>query len=142
MALRKFPVLIRACWFGLNHHFSRRISYLPITTVQYTVLRTLFDFSPKKLSQRELSILIVSNKNNLSSIIKRLQQLKYIELSENRNDKRENHISLSKRGKKIFLLGRKEAISLQKKLMSNFSKDDINSIYEYLECINKKIPRN
>ena len=49
MISNKFPVLIRACWFSLNHHFSKKISALPITTVQYTVLRNLYDFSEKKI---------------------------------------------------------------------------------------------
>lgn len=140
MISNKFPVLIRACWFSLNHHFSKKISALPITTVQYTVLRTLFDFSEKKINQRELSKLIISNKNNLSSIIKRLRELDYIELKESKKDMREKHISLSEKGKKIFIECRKKAIPIQGRLVNEFLPDEVSSLTKYLEIVNKRIP--
>lgn len=140
MISNKFPVLIRACWFSLNHHFSKKISALPITTVQYTVLRTLFDFSEKKINQRELSKLITSNKNNLSSIIKRLRELDYIELKESKKDMREKHISLSEKGKKIFIKCRKKAIPIQGRLVNEFLPDEVSSLTKYLEIVNKRIP--
>ena len=140
MISNKFPVLIRACWFSLNHHFSKKISALPITTVQYTVLRNLFDFSEKKINQRELSELISSNKNNLSSIIKRLLELEYIELNESKKDMREKHISLTEKGEKIFIECRKKAIPIQGRLVNEFLPDEVSSLTKYLEIVNKRIP--
>ena len=140
MTSNKFPVLIRACWFSLNHHFSKKISSLPITTVQYTVLRTLFDFSEQKINQRELSKLITSNKNNLSSIIKRLQVLGYIDLKENKKDMREKNISLSEKGEEVFVECRKKAILIQERLDNDFLPNDLLSLSKYLETVNQKIP--
>lgn len=140
MISNKFPVLIRACWFSLNHHFSKKISALPITTVQYTVLRNLYDFSEKKINQRELSELISSNKNNLSSIIKRLLELEYIELNESKKDMREKHISLTEEGEKIFIECRKKAIPIQGRLVNEFLPDEVSSLTKYLEIVNKRIP--
>ena len=140
MTSSKFPVLIRACWFSLNHHFSRKISSLPITTVQYTVLRTLFDFNEQKINQRELSTLISSNKNNLSSIIKRLQGLGYVELHENKKDMREKNISLSEKGKEVFFECRKKAILIQDRLINDLLPNDIMSLTKYLETVNLRIP--
>ena len=140
MTSSKFPVLIRACWFSLNHHFSRKISSLPITTVQYTVLRTLFDFNEQKINQRELSMLISSNKNNLSSIIKRLQGLGYVELHENKKDMREKNISLSEKGKEVFFECRKKTILIQDRLINDLLPNDIMSLTRYLETVNQRIP--
>lgn len=140
MTSNKFPVLIRACWFSLNHHFSKKISSLPITTVQYTVLRTLFDFSEQKINQRELSKLITSNKNNLSSIIKRLQVLGYIDLKENKKDMREKNIFLSEKGEEVFFECRKKAILIQERLDNDFLPNDLLSLSKYLETVNQKIP--
>ena len=140
MTSNKFPVLIRACWFSLNHHFSKKISSLPITTVQYTVLRTLFDFSEQKINQRELSKLITSNKNNLSSIIKRLQGLGYVELHENKKDMREKNISLSEKVKEVFFECRKKAILIQDRLINDLLPNDIMSLTRYLETVNQRIP--
>ena len=140
MKIKKFPVLIRACWFGMNYHFSRKISHLPVTTVQYTVLRTLFDYSPLKLNQREVSFLITSNENNLSSIIKRLHELKYVKLSESQSDKREHHISISKKGIMVFFECRKEAELLQHRLIDQLIKDDAINLIKYLKIVNQTIP--
>ena len=140
MKSNKFPVLIRACWFSLNRHFSKKISSLPITTVQYTVLRTLFDFSEQKINQRELSKLITSNKNNLSSIIKRLQVLGYIDLKENKKDMREKNISLSEKGVEVFFECRKKATLIQERLDNDFLPNDLLSLTKYLETVNQKIP--
>ena len=140
MKIKKFPVLIRACWFGMNYHFSRKISHLPVTTVQYTVLRTLFEYSPLKLNQREVSFLINSNENNLSSIIKSLHELKYVKLSESQSDKREHHISISKKGIMVFFECRKEAELLQNRLIDQLIKDDAINLIKYLKIVNQTIP--
>ena len=140
MTSNKFPVLIRACWFSLNHHFSKKISSLPITTVQYTVLRTLFELSEQKINQRELSKLITSNKNNLSSIIKRLQVLGYVDLNENKKDMREKNISLSEKGEEVFFECRKKALLIQERLYHDFLPNDLLSLTMYLETVNQKIP--
>ena len=102
MKLLKFPILMRSCWFGLNYLFREKISSCPITTVQYTVLRTLFEANTKKLNQKELASLIATNKNNLSSIVKRLEVLKYILFLPNPEDKRENIIKITAKGEKVF----------------------------------------
>ena len=140
MTSSKFPVLIRACWFSLNHHFSRKISSLPITTVQYTVLRTLFDYNEQKINQGELSKLISSNKNNLSSIINRLKGLGYVELHKNKKDMREKNISLSVKGKEVFFECRKKAILIQDRMTKDFLPDDVTSLTKYLETVNQRIP--
>ena len=110
MKLKRFPNLVRCCWFGLNYLFRERISHLPITTVQYTVLRTLYDSQSKKLNQKDLAILIATNKNNLSAIIKRLELLGYIELIQNPHDKRENIIKITSKGEDIYQVSKEKAI--------------------------------
>lgn len=139
MILSKFPVLIRCCWFGLNHLFRERISELPITTVQYTVLRTIHDCRPKKLNQGELAALISTNKNNLSSIVKRLEALNYIKLAGNPDDKRENKINITSAGKKIFRESEKIALELQKKVTSDLTTREEDLLSKYLARVNKQI---
>ena len=139
MIHQKFPVLIRCCWFGLNHLFRERISELPITTVQYTVLRTIHDCLPKKLNQRELAELISTNKNNLSSIVKRLEAINYIKLTGNPKDKRENKINITSIGGNIFQKSEKIAIELQEKVTRDLSTREINLLSKYLVRINKQI---
>jgi DNA-binding MarR family transcriptional regulator len=137
---KKFPVLIRCCWFGINHLFREKIFKIPLTTVQYTVLRTIYDSLQTQLNQRELALLISTNQNNLSSILNRLEDMKYIKIVGNPFDKRENQIKLTEIGKKIFLDGRKKAEDLQKGITQALKHSDMIELSEYLTRINKNIP--
>lgn len=139
MILLRFPVLVRSCWFGLNHLFRVKISDLPLTTVQYTVLRTINNFGSKKLNQRTIATLIATNKNNLSTIIKRLEEMKYIKIAVNSKDKRESQIKLSLSGKNIFRKSNKIASDLQENVMSEFNEHEIKSLTNYLVRVNDSI---
>jgi DNA-binding MarR family transcriptional regulator len=140
MEFIKFPILIRSCWFGLNYLFREKISSCPITTVQYTVLRTLFEAHNKKLNQKELASLIATNKNNSSSIVKRLEVLKYIVHIPNPEDKRENIIKITAQGEKVFLLVNQKALELQDVLTNKFSKQELIELSGYMTRINGKLP--
>lgn len=140
MGTKKFPVLIRSCWFGINHLFRGKISKIPLTTVQYTVLRTIYESSPTQLNQREVALLITTNQNNLSSILNRMEDMKYIEIEENPLDKRQNQIKLTGKGSKIFLSGRKKAEDLQKGITQALKHSDDIILSNYLVRINKNIP--
>ena len=85
-------------------------------------------------------MLISSNKNNLSSIIKRLQGLGYVELHENKKDMREKNISLSEKGKEVFFECRKKTILIQDRLINDLLPNDIMSLTRYLETVNQRIP--
>ena len=65
MKFKRFPNLVRCCWFGLNYLFREKISQLAVTTVQYTVLRTLYDSQSKKLNQKERELAITHTGNIL-----------------------------------------------------------------------------
>jgi len=116
-----------------------KISDLPLTTVQYTVLRTINNFGSKKLNQRTIATLIATNKNNLSTIIKRLEEMKYIKIAVNSKDKRESQIKLSLSGKNIFRKSNKIASDLQENVMSEFNEHEIKSLTNYLVRVNDSI---
>ncbi len=138
--LKKFPILIRCCWFGINHLFREKISGISLTTVQYTVLRSIYDCLPNYPNQREVAALISTNQNNLSSILNRLEEVNYIRILENPLDKRANQIKLSKKGKQTFLSGKKKADELQKSMTRIFKQSEVKVLSDYLIRINKKIP--
>jgi DNA-binding MarR family transcriptional regulator len=142
MILLRFPVLVRSCWFGLNNLFREKIYDLPLTTVQYTVLRTIYNFGSKKLNQRAIANLIATNKNNLSSIIKRLEAMRYIKIVENPKDKRESKIILSSSGKNIFRKTNKIATHLQENVIQDFREHEIKSLTNYLVRVNESITKS
>ena len=111
-----------------------------LTTVQYTVLRTVHDSLPAQLNQREFALLISTNQNNLSSILNRLEDMKYIKIEGNPLDKRENQIKLTEKGNQIFLMVKKKAEDLQEGITRALNHSDVNVLSEYLMRINKNIP--
>ena len=111
--------MLRHCWFGLNQQFRKKIQPIALTTVQYTVLRTLYERFPKPINQCDLSKLISSNKNNISSILKRLQALQYVKTSVNKSDKREKQISISATGVNTFFSAKEKADEVKKALFQS-----------------------
>ena len=63
--------------------------------MQYTVLRCLIESGGKGLNQTELAGVIFSNKNNISSILMRMEQSGYILRTQAKYDQRENIISVT-----------------------------------------------
>lgn len=136
---KKFPILMRECWFGLNQVFRKKLENLPITTVQYTVLRTIYESWPQNLNQQEIAHSITTQKNNLTPIIKRLAELNYIEFKSNPCDKREKKILINEMGKRIYRQANALAMSLQSDLFSNFTEEDRHSIVDYLKRCNSQM---
>jgi DNA-binding MarR family transcriptional regulator len=136
---KKFPILMRECWFGLNQAFRRKLDNLALTTVQYTVLRTICESCPDNLNQQEIARSITTHKNNLTPIIKRLVELNYIELRSNPCDKREKKILINAKGKKVYREAKSIALTLQTDLLRDFTDKEKQSISNYLERCNNQM---
>ena len=137
----KFPATIRSVWFGLNKIFRNKLKSLSITPVQYTVLRCLIESGEEGLNQTELAGVIFSNKNNTSSILRRMEKNGYILRTQARNDQRENIISATPRGKSLFKSAQKRAIEVRGEVFSFLSPDDEISFCRSLQKINSKLKK-
>jgi DNA-binding MarR family transcriptional regulator len=91
------------------------------------------------LNQKELASLIVTNKNNLSSIVKRLELLGYIVMTQKPCDKRENIIKITTTGEKIYLISKEKANELEAEITQGMESTELKVLSEYLERINAKI---
>ena len=96
----RFPILLRGSWFGMNKAFRERIGSLGLTTSQYTILRNLS--GNPGISQDELAKLIGGNKNNASSLVKRMTSSGLITRKPKKSDKRAFAIFLTLKGEKLF----------------------------------------
>ena len=137
----KFPATIRSVWFGLNKIFRNKLKSLSITPVQYTVLRCLIESGEEGLNQTELAGVIFSNKNNTSSILRRMEKSGYILRTQARYDQRENIISATPRGKSLFKSAQKQAIEVRGEVFSFLSPDDEISFCRSLQKINSKLKK-
>lgn len=135
----KFPATIRSVWFGLNKIFRNKLKSLSITPVQYTVLRCLIESGGKGLNQTELANVIFSNKNNISSILRRMEQGGYILRTQAKHDQRENIISTTTKGDSLFRSAQKQAIEVREEVF-NFSSPEQNiNLSDSLQKINSKL---
>lgn len=96
----RFPVLLRGAWFGMNKAFRDRIYDLGLTTPQYTILRCMIE--NEGVTQDGLAQLISTNKNNVSSLVKRMLSSGLIAKSSRAGDRRSFLLRVSPKGKRIF----------------------------------------
>ena len=136
-----FPAVLRSTWFGLNKIFRNKLKSLSITPVQYTVLRCLIESGEEGLNQTELAGVIFSNKNNTSSILKRMEKNGYILRTQARNDQRENIISATPRGKSLFKSAQKQATVVRGEAFSFLTPKDEETFCSSLQKINSKLKK-
>ena len=134
-----FPAVLRSTWFGLNKIFRNKLKSLSITPVQYTVLRCLIESGEEGLNQTELAGIIFSNKNNTSSILRRMEKSGYILRSQARYDQRENIISVTPKGKSLFKSAQKYAYEVRGEAFSFLTPKDEISFCSSLQKINSKL---
>ena len=109
--------------------------------MQYTVLRCLIESGRNGLNQTELAGVIFSNKNNISSILMRMEQSGYILRTQAKYDQRENIISVTPKGDSLFRSAQKMATEVRGEVF-NFStqKQGVNFICS-LQKINSKLKK-
>jgi len=111
----RVPVLLRGAWFGMNRVFRERLSEIGITTAQYTALRCLHE--NKGLNQEMLASLMSTNKNNCSTLLKRLDSKELVKKKVITSDRRNFTLSLTPKGSSLFLKAEKIAKDLQKEVI-------------------------
>jgi len=136
-----FPAVLRSTWFGLNKIFRNKLKSLSITPVQYTVLRCLIETKGEGLNQTELAGVIFSNKNNTSSILRRMEKSGYISRAQARYDQRENIISVTPKGKSLFKSAQKYAYEVRGEAFSFLTPKDEISFCSSLQKINSKLKK-
>lgn len=131
--------MVRNCWFGLNRCFRSKLINLNLTPVQFTVLRCLYESNHARLCQGELAHLISSNKNNTSSILKRMEKLGYIMREQNGLDLRKNMIFLTKKGEELFIFANNKASQVRSESIDLLTSKEQITIYNSLNKINHKL---
>ena len=126
----RFPILLRGSWFGMNKAFRERIGSLGLTTSQYTILRNLSE-NPG-ISQDELAKLIGGNKNNASSLVKRMNSSGLITRKPKKSDKRAFAIYLTSKGEKLFKETTLIADNLRKEVLSGLPSNTEEELVQLL----------
>jgi DNA-binding MarR family transcriptional regulator len=91
------------------------------------------------ISQEILSTMIFSNKNNTSSILKRMEGIGYIKRVKNGKDQREKIISCTDKGGNIFKLAECKAADVRHQSIEKLTRQEQSNLCKSLEKINSKL---
>jgi DNA-binding MarR family transcriptional regulator len=117
-AQRRLPPLLRRAWYSLNQALRRRIAHLNLTPDQFTVLRWLQEYDPEGVTQRDLTELMASDPNTVTSVLSRMEQAELIDRQPDPDDRRAKRVRIRQRGQRIYTEARQIAVDLQTEVLS------------------------
>jgi DNA-binding MarR family transcriptional regulator len=117
-ARRRFPPLLRRCWFNINQAFRRRIAYLGVTPDQYTAMRNLAEGNPKGLTQKDLTDVMSSDPNTIASLLERMEALGWVGRQRHESDGRAYRVQLRPAGQRKYEEALAHALELQAEVLS------------------------
>lgn len=115
---KRLPPLLRRAWYGLNQVFRQRIAHLEITPDQFSILRWLTEGDESGLTQRELTELMSSDPNTITSTLSRMERAGLIARAPHERDRRANRVTLQPGGRETFEQARQVALALQTQILS------------------------
>src|SRR6266481_9327685 len=111
--LKRLPPLLRRAWYSLNQAFRQRTAHLGITPDQYSILRWLSEGDPAGLTQRQLTTLMASDPNTITSTLSRMEPAGFIVREPHERDRRAHRVKLLPEGRHTFEKARRLALELQ-----------------------------
>ena len=136
---KSLPPLLRECWNRLNSTFMKKVKKVGLTPDQYIVLRWIHELPTGTVSQSKLASLMSTDANNIAGLIKRMSGLRLIDRKKDPLDKRQNLISTTDNGSKLFRQGKKIAEKLEKDSLACFTDDEKDHFLCLLEQLTIKI---
>ena len=126
---------MRRAWYGLNQAFRQRISHLAITPDQFSILRWLSEGDPSGLTQREITDLMASDPNTITSTLSRMESARLISRAPHEQDRRAHRVKLRAKGAKALDSARAIAVELQWEVLSVLPASRRVKFLEELESI-------
>lgn len=137
-ARRRLPPLLRKAWYSLNQAFRRRIAYSALTPDQFTILRQIIEAPREGLTQRQISSLMSSDPNTVTSLLNRMQDAGLLERKPHESDKRAHRVRLLPKGKRIYRELRQVALDLQSHVLEALPEERREQFLEDLERVAEK----
>ncbi|MFP6855137.1 MAG: MarR family transcriptional regulator [Opitutales bacterium] len=132
---KRFPVLLRSAWLGLNKSFRRRLVEHGLTPAQFIALRWLMESHPSGISQSDLARLSSSNANNVADLVARMEAEGLLVRTKNETDGRLKVLSLTSKGRNIYNSARKTAVTLQQEVLSKLGDDERETFLALLDRV-------
>jgi DNA-binding MarR family transcriptional regulator len=101
----------------LNQAFRQRIAHLGITPDQYSILRWLREGDPRGLTQSEITALMASDPNTITSTLARMESAGLVSRHPHETDRRARRVRIEPRGEAAHSEARGEAERLQAEVL-------------------------
>ncbi len=132
---KRLPPLLRRAWYSLNQTFRQRIAHLGVTPDQFSILRWLNEGDPLGLTQREITNLMASDPNTITSTLTRMEKAGLIIRKPHETDRRAHRVQLLPLGKQAFENARQIALELQGQVLGVLPPDRRERFLEDLELV-------
>jgi len=133
--VRRLPPLLRRAWYSLNQAFRQRVTHLAITPDQFSILRWLSEGDPAGLTQRQITDLMASDPNTITSTLTRMEKAGLIVREKHEKDRRAHRVKVLAAGKRAFKDAQKIAIVLQGQVLAALPEDRRERFLEDLEIV-------
>ena len=133
--VRRLPPLLRRAWYGLNQAFRQRVTHLRITPDQFSILRWLTEGDPAGLTQRQITDLMASDPNTITSTLTRMEKAGLIVREKHEKDRRAHRVRVLPAGERAFKDAQKIAIALQHHVLSALPQDRREQFLRDLEVV-------
>ncbi len=132
---KRLPPLLRRAWYSLNQAFRQRAGHLAITPDQYSILRWLSEGDPAGLTQRQITTLMASDPNTITSTLSRMERAGLVTRQPHERDRRAHRVKLLPAGRRTFEKARRLALELQAEVLGALPDDRRESFLANLETI-------
>ena len=134
---KRFPLLLRSAWFGLNQSFRIRIKPLGLTPDQFTVLRWLHEKKGECIRQSDLAQLMSSDNNTITSIINRMETNGWVKRSPHLHDQRAKQLIIEKAGEALYFKAQAVAHALEDEIMNSLSEAERLMYLEFMHKVTR-----
>lgn len=133
--LRRMPPLLRRAWYALNQAFRQRVAHLGITPDQFSILRWLREGDPAGLTQRQITDLMASDPNTITSTLARMEKSGLITRKPHERDRRAHRVQIRAEGRRVFEQASVQALELQTQVLAALPSDRRECFLEELEIV-------
>ena len=136
---KNLPPLLRECWNRLNCVFMERVKDVGLTPDQFTVLRWTHSVPPNSLSQSKLSKLMSTDPNNISALVKRMEDLNLLERKISLHDKRSKIINFTDLGNLKYIKAKCIADNLEGEILDELILSERKVFFKTLNHLSENI---
>lgn len=134
---KRFPLLLRSAWFGLNQSFRIYLKPFGLTPDQFTVLRWLYEKKGECIRPSDLAKLMSSDNNTITSIINRMETNGWVKRSPHIHDQRAKQLVIQEAGEALYFKGQAVAHTLEDEIMNSLSEAERLMYLEFMHKVSR-----